>query len=190
MSEQDILNLFEQREALLSGHFLLTSGLHSDRYLQCALVLQHPDLAGRIGSAIAAMFSDADVNSVIGPAIGGIVIAQEVARALGVRAMFSEREAGTMTLRRGFAIGEGERVLIVEDIITTGGSVQEVIDCVSRMGAKIVGVGVIIDRSGGRAAFDVPFRSLARLQVSTYTEDECPLCNQGTEPYKPGSRQT
>ncbi len=184
-----MLRLFEQKGALLNGHFLLTSGLHSDRYLQCALVLQYPDLAQRIGAAIAEMFADTDVTCVIGPAIGGIVVAQEVARAIGVRAMFSERESGTMTLRRGFAVEKGERVLIVEDITTTGGSVQEVVDSVSRMGAKIVGVGVIIDRSSGKATFNVPFRALARLQVSTFTRDECPLCKQGAEVYKPGSRK-
>jgi orotate phosphoribosyltransferase len=187
-SPDELLDIFEQKGALLKGHFLLSSGLHSDKYLQCALVLQYPDLAERIGAAIADLFSGANPDCVVGPAIGGIVVAQEVARALGVRAMFAEREAGIMTLRRGFAVERDERVLVVEDIITTGGSVQELVDALNRMGANPVGIGVIIDRSSGRAQFDVPFKSLARLEVTTFEESECPLCRDGTPAYKPGSR--
>ena len=185
-----MLKIFEDRGALLSGHFQLTSGLHSEKYLQCALVLQHPDVAQRIGSAMADLFVDEKPDCVVGPAIGGIVVAQEVARALGVRAMFSEREAGSMTLRRGFSVARGERVLVVEDVITTGGSVQEAVDALVGMGANVVGVAVIIDRSGGRAKFSVPFKSLARLEVKTYTEEQCPLCRRGEPTDKPGSRKS
>jgi len=185
----ELLSLFEQKGALLMGHFLLSSGLHSDKYLQCALVMQYPDIAARIGAAMADLFSDAKPECVVGPAIGGIVVAQEVARALGVRAMFAEREAGVMTLRRGFTVGNGERVLVVEDIITTGGSVQELVDAMNRMGANAIGVGVIIDRSGGKARFNIPFKPLARLEVATFAESECPLCHKGIPTYKPGSRK-
>lgn len=190
LSPKNLIDLFEQKGALLTGHFRLSSGLHSERYLQCAKILQYPDIAGRIGSAMAREFSDAGPECVVGPAIGGIVIAQEVARALGVRAIFAERESGSMTLRRGFAVEKGERVLVVEDVITTGGSAQEVVDALGQMGAEVVGVGAIIDRSGGKAEFGVPFKSLARLQVNTFTEDECPLCRRGEPVYRPGSRKS
>ena len=190
LSEKQVLDFFEQTGALLTGHFRLSSGLHSEKYLQCAVVLQHPHLAERIGSAIAEKFMEAKPDSIVGPAIGGIVLAQEVARALGVKAMFTERESGSMTLRRGFAVKKGERVLVVEDVTTTGGSVQEVVEALGRMGAEVVGVGAIIDRSGGAAVFDVPFKALARLQVETFREDECPLCRSGEPVYKPGSRKS
>ena len=190
LSQEEVFRIFEEKGALLTGHFRLSSGLHSEKYLQCALVLQHPEVAGRIGSAMADLFSDEKPECVVGPAIGGIVIAQEVGRALGVRAMFSEREADSMTLRRGFSISKGERVLVVEDVITTGGSVQEAVDALVAMGANVVGVGVIIDRSGDRATFSVPFKSLARLEVGAFTEEECPLCRSGEPIYKPGSRKS
>lgn len=190
LTQEEVLRLFEEKDALLTGHFRLSSGLHSEKYLQCALVLQHPDAAGRIGAAMAGLFADEKPDCVVGPAIGGIVVAQEVGRALGVRAMFSEREGDRMTLRRGFSIEKGERVLIVEDVITTGGSVQEAVDALVGLGANVVGVGVIIDRSGGRASFSVPFKSLAKLEVDAFTEDECPLCRRGEPVYKPGSRKS
>lgn len=190
LTQEEVLRLFEEKDALLTGHFRLSSGLHSEKYLQCALVLQHPDAAGRIGAAMAGLFADEKPDCVVGPAIGGIVVAQEVGRALGVRAMFSEREGDRMTLRRGFSIEKGERVLIVEDVITTGGSVQEAVDALVGLGANVVGVGVIIDRSGGRASFSVPFKSLAKLEVDAFTEDECPLCRRGEPVYRPGSRKS
>jgi orotate phosphoribosyltransferase len=190
LSQEEVLHIFEEKGALLTGHFRLSSGLHSDKYLQCALVLQHPNAAERIGSAMADLFSDKKPECVVGPAIGGIVLAQEVGRALGVRSIFSEREADSMTLRRGFSVAKGERVLVVEDVITTGGSVQEAVDALAAMGADVVGVGVIIDRSGDRATFSVPFKSLARLEVSAYIEEECPLCRSGEPVYKPGSRKS
>lgn len=190
LTQEEVLRLFKEKRALLTGHFRLSSGMHSDTYLQCALVLQYPDVAERIGAAMANLFADKKPDSVVGPAIGGIVIAQEVGRALGVRAMFSEREGEVMTLRRGFSVAEGERVLVVEDVITTGGSVQEAVDALVAMGAAVVGVGAIIDRSGDRATFSVPFKSLARLDVGAYKEEECPLCRDGQPIYKPGSRKS
>lgn len=188
LSPDELLNLFKEKGALLTGHFLLSSGLHSDKYLQCALVLQYPDIAERIGCALANLFSDTRPECVVGPAIGGIVIAQEVARALGVRALFTERASGEMTLKRGFTVHEAERVLVVEDITTTGGSVQEVIDVITGAAASVIGVGAIIDRSGGKALFSVPFKALARLEVATFSAVECPLCRKGIPAYKPGSR--
>ncbi len=188
LSPDELLNMFQEKGALLTGHFLLSSGLHSDKYLQCALILQYPDIAERIGYAIADQFADAQPECVVGPAIGGIVVAQEVARALGVRALFTERVSGKMTLRRGFAVQEAERILVVEDVTTTGGSVREVVDAMNHAGATVIGVGAIIDRSGGRAHFDVPFRPLVRLEVGTFSQAECPLCRQGLPVNKPGSR--
>ncbi len=190
LTQEEVLRLFEEKDALLTGHFRLSSGLHSEKYLQCALVLQHPDAAGRIGAAMAEMFSDAEPECVVGPAIGGIVIAQEVGRALGVRAMFSEREGDRMTLRRGFSIEEGERVLVVEDVITTGGSVQEAVDALVGLGADVVGVGVVVDRSGGRASFSVPFKSLMTMKSETFKEEDCPLCRSGDAVHRPGSRKS
>ncbi len=190
LSEEDVLKLFEQKGALLTGHFRLTSGLHSEKYLQCALVLQYPDIAERMGSAIAQKFAREKIDCVIGPAIGGIVIAQEVGRALGVRAMFTERESGMMTLRRGFAVKERERVLAVEDVTTTGGSVREVIEVVTRVGGVVVGVGAIMDRSGGEVEFAVPYKPLARLQIATFSAETCALCKSGIPLSRPGSRKS
>jgi len=189
LSAAKVLELFEKKEALLTGHFQLTSGLHSEKYLQCALVLQYPDAAEKLGAAIAAKFTRARVDCVVGPAVGGIIIAHEVGRALGVRTMFCEREAGSMKLRRGFSTRKDERVLVVEDVTTTGGSVREVIAALEEAGAFIVGVGAIIDRSGGTVDFGRPFKPLARLQVITYPVDACPLCKKGVALTKPGSRK-
>jgi len=190
LSATKLLEIFEQKGALLTGHFQLTSGRHSERYLQCAIVLQYPDIAELIGAAIAKKFSRIKPDCVVGPAVGGIIVAQEVARALGVRAMFSERESGTMTLRRGFTVDRGERVLVVDDITTTAGSVREVIDAVTKAGGEVIGVSAIIDRSGGNVEFKVPFKPLARLRVMTFREEACPLCRRGVPLYKPGSRKS
>ncbi|RJP17426.1 MAG: orotate phosphoribosyltransferase [Candidatus Abyssobacteria bacterium SURF_5] len=189
LTSVQVLEMFEKRGALLSGHFQLTSGLHSDRYLQCALVLQYPETAGELGAAIAAKFQGDEIDCVVGPAVGGIVIAHEVGRELGARVMFCEREAGSMKLRRGFAIAGNERALVVEDVTTTGGSVREVMSALEKAGAVIVGVGAIIDRSGGGIKFGVPFKPLAKLEVSTFEPRSCPLCKQGLPLSKPGSRQ-
>jgi orotate phosphoribosyltransferase len=188
MTERETLALYEKTGGLLHGHFRLTSGLHSDVYLQSALVLQHPEFAAALGQAIAAPFLDAGVGAVLAPAIGGILVAHEVARALGARALFTERENGVMSLRRGFALNTGERCLVVEDVMTTGGSTREVIECATAHGGVVVGVGVLIDRSGGTARFDVPHVSLARVTTNTWPPEACPLCRQGTPAVKPGSR--
>jgi orotate phosphoribosyltransferase len=183
-----LLNIFQQTGALLEGHFQLTSGLHSPRYLQCALVLQHPEHAEWIGRALASRFADEGIGAVVAPAIGGIIVAHETARASGVRAFFTEREAGVMTLRRGFHINEGERVLVVEDVVTTGGSTRETIEAVTCAGGLVVGAGSVVDRSGGSVDIGVRRVALLTLDVPAYTPDDCPLCAQGTAAVKPGSR--
>ena len=188
LSERETLELYEKTGALMRGHFRLTSGLHSDIYLQSALVLQYPEHAARLGEALAAPYTDARAQTVLAPAIGGILVAHEVARALGVRALFTEREDGAMRLRRGFTLTPGERCLVVEDVITTGGSTREVVECVRASGGSVIGVGSLIDRSGGTAAFDVKRASLAMVSASTWRPEACPLCKSGGHASKPGSR--
>jgi orotate phosphoribosyltransferase len=188
LGERQTLELYEKTGALLRGHFRLTSGLHSDIYLQSALVLQYPEHAAALGSALAAAFRADGVQTVLAPAIGGIIVAHEVARALGVRALFSEREGGTMRLRRGFALAAGERCLVVEDVITTGGSTREVVACVEEHAGAVVGVGSLIDRSGGAAAFKVKRTALATVNATAWPPETCPLCKTGSQAIKPGSR--
>ncbi len=187
MDSASVLDLFRRSGALLEGHFRLTSGLHSAGYLQCALVLQHPDQAEALGQALAARVAGRPVTAVLSPALGGLIIGHEVARALGVRAIFAERQEGALTLRRGFTLGPDDLVLVVEDVVTTGGSTRETMDVARRAGATIVAAGAIVDRSGG-AALDVPFQALATLSLPTYRPDECPLCAKGLPVTKPGSR--
>lgn len=187
----DLLGLFREREALLEGHFLLSSGLHSQRYLQCARVLMDPAVATRLGAQLAEMLRpvlSGAPGAVVAPALGGVLVAHEVARALGCRGLFTERQDGGMTLRRGFALAPGEPVVVVEDVITTGGSTREVIDAVVARGARVVAVGSLVDRSGGRADLGLPRRSLLTLEVPTWEAALCPLCAQGGTPEKPGSR--
>ena len=188
LTERGTLELYEKTGALIRGHFRLTSGLHSDIYLQSALVLQYPEHAARLGDALAAPFADAGAQTVLAPAIGGILVAHEVARALGVRALFTERENGVMRLRRGFTLTPGERCLVVEDVITTGGSTREVVECVRASGGAVVGVGCLIDRSGGAALFDVKQAALATVAATTWPPESCPLCRTGGQAVKPGSR--
>ena len=188
LTERQTLERYEKRGGLLRGHFRLTSGLHSDLYLQSALVLQHPDDAAALGEALAGSFREDRVQTVLAPAIGGILVAHEVARALGVRALFTEREGETMRLRRGFTLTPGERCLVVEDVITTGGSTREVVQCVEALGGMVVGVGSLIDRSGGAAAFPIKHVALATVTATTYPPESCPLCQSGSEAVKPGSR--
>lgn len=192
MKTEEILQIFEQNEALLKGHFLLSSGLHSSRYLQCALVLQHPAVAAGLCSALAAQASADEriprIDVVMAPALGGIIVAHEVARALGVRALFTERQDGGMKLRRGFHLNPGENVLVVEDVVTTGGSTREVMDVVRAAGGVVVGAGSLIDRSGGAVDLGVPRHALAVLEVPVYQPDDCPLCREGSTAIKPGSR--
>jgi orotate phosphoribosyltransferase len=188
MEPQDILNLLRESDALLEGHFQLSSGMRSDRYVQCALALQHPARAGLLGVALGEKFADDRVDVVIGPAMGGIIIGHEVARFLGARCLFTERVDGKMQLRRNFKVAPDERVLIVEDVVTTGGSAQEVVALIQSMGSPVVGVGSIVDRTQGKAPFTVPFRSLVRVDANVWTADEDPLAREGSVPVKPGSR--
>ena len=188
MTENELLDVFRRDSALLEGHFILSSGLHSDRYIQCALVLQHPRVAEQLGSELAAKLRHLGASVVAAPALGGILVAHEVARALGVRAVFTERQEGTMTLRRGFSLAAGEPALVVEDVLTTGLSTRETIQCVEQAGGKVVGAGALIDRSGGAADLGLPRAALLTLQIQNYNPAECPLCKSGSPAVKPGSR--
>ena len=189
-----MLSVFLERGALLEGHFLLSSGLHSPRYLQCALVLADPPLATRLGQqladAIRPRLSGVVPKAVVAPALGGVIVGHEVARAFGCRALFMERQEGAMTLRRGFTLTAGEPVVVVEDVVTTGKSTREVMEVARASGARVVGVGSLVDRSAGSADLGVPRASLLELSVPTYAADACPLCAQGSRPIKPGSRPT
>jgi orotate phosphoribosyltransferase len=188
MDAAAVLGLFRQSGALLEGHFRLSSGLHSDRYLQSALVLQHPDLAGRLGAALAAATRHLESTAVLSPALGGIVIGHEVARALGVRALFAERLDGVLTLRRGFSLSPADRVLVVEDVITTGGSTRETIEVARAAGAQVVGAAGIVDRGTDPVRVPVPAFTLVQLEAPAYPPDSCPLCATGVPIVKPGSR--
>ncbi|HEX8160921.1 MAG TPA: orotate phosphoribosyltransferase [Pyrinomonadaceae bacterium] len=188
MRSEEVIERFRQTGALLEGHFVLSSGLHSTHYLQCALVLQHPAEAEAFARAIAARLPGEAVETVAAPAIGGIVIGHEVARAVGAKSIWTEREAGRMTLRRGFSLRPGESVLVVEDVITTGGSTRETIDALRGAGARVVAAASIIDRSGGRADVGVPRVALATLDVPSFAPDSCPACLRGEAAIKPGSR--
>jgi len=190
VTAESILDMFRRVGALLEGHFRLTSGLHSPGYLQCALVLQYPRDAETCGAAIADRVRGLGVQTVLSPALGGIVIGQEVGRALGVRAIFAERQDGRLSLRRGFTLDPGERVLVVEDVVTTGGSTRETIDVARAAGAAVVGAASIIDRSGGQQALDVPYHALATMVLPTYQLESCPMCAAGQPVVKPGSRST
>ena len=188
MTRDELLDLYRRSGALLEGHFRLTSGLHSSGYLQCALVLQHPQHAESLGRAIADRTRDLRPTLVLSPALGGVVIGHEVARALGVRAIFCERQDGALTLRRGFVIAENDRVLVVEDVLTTGGSTRETIQVAKAAGGHVVGAASIVDRSNGTVTFDLPFTSLLSIELPTYEPESCPLCAQGLPVVKPGSR--
>jgi len=188
MEPNDVLDLFRKSGALLEGHFRLTSGLHSERYLQSALVLQYPDLAERLGRALADRTRHLQPTAVLSPALGGIVIGQEVGRSLGVRALFAERQDGALTLRRGFTLGAADRVLVVEDVITTGGSTMETARVAEGAGAHVLGAAAIVDRGAVPAQMQLPLQALVRLEVPTYQPDACPLCAQGLPVVKPGSR--
>jgi orotate phosphoribosyltransferase len=184
-----VLDAFRGTGAYLKGHFRLTSGLHSNEYLQCALVLQHPSLSSRFGTELARHFSACDL--VAAPAIGGLIIGHEVARALHCRFIFTERDAsGKMTLRRGFQAKPGETAVVIEDVVTTGGSTREVIQLLQAEGVRVLGAGSIIDRSGGKADLGVPRVALETLTVTSWQPDDCPLCKQGIPVEKPGSRPT
>ncbi|HOH88737.1 MAG TPA: orotate phosphoribosyltransferase [Bacillota bacterium] len=188
LTKKRVNGILEKTGVLLTGHFQLTSGKHSNKYLQCAKVFQHPDISAEISKDLAEKYDGYDIDIVIGPAVGGIILAYEVARQLEVRALFAERENGIMTLRRGFEIQPGSKVLVVEDVITTGGSVKEVIDVVRSAGGEVVGVAAVVDRSGGKALFDVPFKSAIKIDIEVFDPLDCPMCKSGSKAVKPGSR--
>jgi orotate phosphoribosyltransferase len=197
-TREELLRLFETAGAIRHGHFELSSGLHSGTYVQCALVLQYPAFAEKLGRALAALFSDARIDVVVSPALGGVVIGQEVARALpapkdavggGVPAIFVERDgSGRLTLRRGFTLQPDQHVLVVEDVWTTGGSTDEAIRVVQEAGGRVVAAGALIDRSGGQIDFPVESNALIELKIDSYEPEDCPLCRQGNVAVKPGSR--
>jgi len=183
-----LLDTFRRSGALLEGHFRLSSGLHSNGYLQCALVLQDPRTAAALAAPLAALVAGWGAQAVVSPALGGVIIGHEVARALGVRAMFAERLEGRLVLRRGFTIAPGERILVVEDVVTTGLSTRETMDTARAAGGEVVGAASLVNRSGGKADLGVPFVSLLAIDLPTWDEASCPLCAQGVPVVKPGSR--
>jgi orotate phosphoribosyltransferase len=189
MDKFEILSIFKQTEALLEGHFKLTSGLHSPQYFQCAKVLQYPESLQPLCGFIADFYKDKNIQVVISPALGGIAVGQEVGRQLNARTIFAERQDGVMQLRRGFEIKSRENVLVCEDVVTTGGSTRNVIDIVKNNGGKIIGTASIVDRSNGKVKFDAPNQfSVLQMEVTTFQPDTCPLCKQNIPIYKPGSR--
>jgi orotate phosphoribosyltransferase len=188
LTPEQVLQHFRDTGALLEGHFALSSGLHSPTYLQCALALQYPADAARFGRAIAENFDGNDIQTVASPAIGGLIIGYAVAQALNVKFLWTERQNGEMTLRRGFTLKQGERILVVEDVITTGGSTRECIGALEANGGNVVAAASVIDRSGGTADVGVPRISLAEMWVPAFEPAECPLCAAGTKAVKPGSR--
>jgi len=188
MRPSEVMRLFRDCGAWMEGHFQLSSGLHSHEYLQCATILQHPPLAARLCQSLAERFVSDDVTCVTAPALGGIVVGYETARHLGARSVFAERVDGRLQFRRAFQVVSKDRVLVVEDVVTTGGSVEELISLVRDRGATVVGVGALVDRSGGWAAFEVKYHALLSLHLKTFSSSECPLCKEGVPLTKPGSR--
>lgn len=190
ISQERVLDILKRAGVLLEGHFLLTSGRHSNRYLQCARIFRNTDYSEELCAALAEYYKDENIGLVIGPALGAVQMAYEVSRQLHCENFFAERENGKMTLRRGFQVQEGQRVLVVEDVVTTGGSVREVMEIVRQAGGVVAGVGSIVDRTGGKIDFGVPFHAVISMNVESWEADECPLCKQGLgAPVKPGSRK-
>lgn len=189
MNEQEVLKIFQKEKAYLNGHFLLSSGLHSPNYMQCALLFQRPRIAEKLCKELAKQLRGHKIDAVIGPAMGGILVSYEMGRALKVRALFAERVDGSFALRRGFSLKKNEKVLVVEDVITTGKSIYEVIDLVEYLGAKVEAVASIVDRSDGAAVFSQDFHSLLRIHIRSYRPEDCPICRERRMPLvKPGSR--
>jgi orotate phosphoribosyltransferase len=188
VTHDELLSLFRRSGALLEGHFRLTSGLHSPRYLQCALVLSHPANAAALANALGPLVAGLGPTVVLSPALGGIVIGHEMGRALGIRAIFAERQDGRLTLRRGFRLAPDDKVLVVEDVVTTGGSTRETMEVAREAGAAVVGAASIVDRSGGNTDLGVPYQTLLPMSVPTYDPTACPLCAQSVPVVKPGSR--
>ncbi|MBE7030567.1 MAG: orotate phosphoribosyltransferase [Ruminococcaceae bacterium] len=189
LTRERVIEILKEAGVLQEGHFLLTSGRHSDKYMQCAKIFQDAKYSEELCRDLAEQFADDDIQLVIGPAIGAIQMSYEVSRHLGVKNIFAERENGAMTLRRGFTIEPGQRVLVVEDVVTTGGSVREVIDIVKEQGGVVAGVGVVVDRTNGQIDFGVKLKSVISMEVISYEADECPLCKQNLPLVKPGSRK-
>lgn len=190
LDHHQAMEIFKRAGALMEGHFLLTSGRHSNQYMQCAKILQYPNYAEEIAKGLAEEFKEDEIDIVVGPAMGGIIIAYELARQLNIKNLFAERENGKMTLRRGFSIPKGARVLVAEDVITTGGSVFEVIDIVKEQGGEVAGVAVLVDRSNGKIDFGTKLRAALTADVVSYEPEECPICKEGKLPLiKPGSRK-
>ena len=189
MDRAEMERIFKQTGLMLEGHLLLTSGRHSNRYMQCAKLFQYPEYSEMICKDLADRFAGQKIDMVVGPAVGGIIMSYEMARQFKVPNIFAERENGAMTLRRGFSIPEGAKVLVVEDVVTTGGSVREVMDIVAEAKAEVVGVCVVVDRSGGKIDFGVPFEAAYETEIQSYEPSQCPLCEQGLELVKPGSRK-
>jgi orotate phosphoribosyltransferase len=189
MTNEEITQCFLDSGALLEGHFKLRSGLHSNRFFQAALLLQYPDVAQKLCTELAAKFADKGITAVISPAVGGLIVGHELAKALGVRAIFADKENDELILKRGFSIGKGEKVLVGEDVITRGGRVQQTVNLVKELGGEVAGIAVIVDRSMGNASFDIPHESLMKLELDTYDpEESCPLCDKGMEITRPGSK--
>lgn len=189
MNSKETLKIFQDAGALLEGHFLLSSGLHSAQYLQCARVLGNPQLAEKLSQALAGNFRSQKITAVVGPAMGGIILAYELARALGARALFTERESAKMCLRRGFSLSAQDDVLVAEDVITTGRSVREVIDVVRDSGARLIGVGCIVERTKDKIDFGVKMENLIKIDIPTFTSQDCPYCRDNLPLVKPGSRK-
>ena len=188
MTEREIIEILESSGALLNGHFQLRSGLHSNRFFQAALLLQYPDKAETVCRFLAEQYKDCGATAVISPAVGGLIVGQEVARALGIRAIFADKEDGELVLKRGFSIAPGEKILVAEDVVTKGGRVQQTVDLVRAKGGEVVGIAVIVDRSGGNAKFDVPFYSALQLNLPTFEPESCPMCADKQPIDRPGSK--
>ena len=188
MTQTEIEQIFKENGALLSGHFLLSSGLHSDAYLEKFRIFERPAIHSRIISEILGHFAGKKIDTVLGPALGGVIMASEAGRQLSVRAVYAEKENGRLILRRGFSLSEGERVLILDDIVTTGGSLVETIEIAKNADTEIIGIGVLADRSGGKTDFGLPYIALMNLDLPVYSPDNCPMCNANVPITKPGSR--
>ncbi|MFW5976487.1 MAG: orotate phosphoribosyltransferase [Bacillota bacterium] len=188
ISRKKVLSILNQTNVLQKGHFVLSSGRHAEKYLQCAQVLKYPEYAGKLAKGIAEIWENENIELVVGPAIGGIIVSYAVGQEIGVRAIFTERKQGKMKLRRNFSIKPGEKVLLVEDVVTTGGSVKEVIEILEKEKADIIGISSIVDRSGGTASFDYTFKPLIELDIKSYEPENCKMCNKGIPISKPGSK--
>lgn len=189
ITQEEVLQMLKDKNAYLEGHFRLSSGRHAGKYMQCAKIMQYPEDFGKLCAELATYFKDENITLVAGPAVGAVIFSYEMGRALGVKTIFAEREDGVMTFRRGFEVSPEDRVLVVEDVITTGGSCKEVIKAVQAIGATVVSAASIVDRSAGKVDMGVPFKALLSMEIESYEEDECPLCKQGMPIVKPGSRK-